>query len=170
MPRLRAFAAFLALAFMTPACSYVGSKLRPPAPSPTPDTLVSKLGTSMPLDKAVRHLAFRPFIPSQTQLMDVALISPLSDADTRKTIGIAFEYASAGQAMVLQEWPLGKVHLVLAGVELGATPCKPEKFKTDGMIWTTPRHLVMALQADGKIKPSRILTEARRLMIHGACS
>ncbi len=161
----------LALALTTPACSFFAKRAHAtPEPTPTPDTLVSKLGTSTPLAVAVRSISFRPYIPRRGQLMDVALISPLSDADKHNTIGIAFEYASGGQAMVLQEWPLRNVHLTLGDTELGASPCTLTKFKQDGVLWTTPGRLAMALQADGKIKPSRIMAEARRLMSHGACT
>lgn len=170
MRAVRAFLAVFALAVLTSACSFIGSRLHPaPTPSPTPDTLVSKLGTSVSLQRALRTISFRPYIPSRRQLVDVALISPLTGADTPKTIGIAFEYASGGQAMVLQEWPLAGARPALDAGPLSASPCVLTPFKSDGVLWTTPGRLMMALQADGKIKPSRISSEARRLMGHGGC-
>ncbi len=123
----------------------------------------------MPLAKAVQAVAFSPYIPAQGQLIDVALISPLSGADSRKSIGIAFEYASDGRAMVLQEWPQATALLKLGNADLTSNPCVPAPFKDRGLIWTTPGRLVMALQADGKTKPSSISVEARRLLSHGAC-
>ncbi len=128
------------------------------------------MGRSMPLGRAIRLISFRPYVPPSGKIVDVALISPLSGADTPQTLGIAFEYAAGGEAMVLQEWPQGGVRLTRGQQELGSTPCRPAKFKVAGLIWTTPHGLVMPLQGDGTIKPPRITLEARRLMSHGACS
>lgn len=112
---------------------------------------------------------FAPYIPAQGQLIDVAVISPLSGADSRKTIGIAFEYAADGRAMVLQEWPQAKAQLKVGSADLATSLCTPSPFKDGGLMWATPGHLVMALQADGKTKPSNVSVEARRLLSHGAC-
>jgi len=139
-----------------------------PEPSPTPDTLVSHRGISMPLQKAVRGISFRPFLPSH-QILDVALVAPLGGIDNRKNRGIAFEYASGGQLFVLSEWPVNDLHVDLGATELGASPCKPVKYADDGVLWTTPQHLVMTLIPDGKIKPSHLSAEARRLLSRGAC-
>lgn len=156
---------------MLPACSAIKERLHKstaPEPTPTPDTLVSHLGISTPLEKAVRGIGFRPFIPS-LQVLDVALIAPLTGEDVRANRGIAFEYVSQGQALVLSEWPMHS-QLQLGQQQLGANPCTPIKVKADALMWTTQRRLLMTLQPDGKVKPSRILSEARRLLRRGACS
>jgi hypothetical protein len=158
----------LALVLTAPACSRF-SRAKAPEPTPTPDTLVSHRGISMPLQKAVRGISFRPFLPSH-QILDVALIAPIGGLDNRKNRGIAFEYASAGQLLVLSEWPLNALHLDLGPAELGATPCAPTKYADDGVLWTTPKRLVMTLIPDGKVKPSRLSAEARRLLSRGACT
>jgi len=173
--RILAFAAVVALALTTPACSLVssitGRAHRTPEPSPTPDSLVSKRGVSMPLEQAVRGIAFHPYIPS-LQIIDVALIAPLGvrDKDERANRGIALEYAVSGHALVLSEWPLHTLHLTVGDTELAATPCTLTPFKPDGVMWSTPGRLLMTLQADGNIKPSRIFAEARRLLRRGACT
>jgi len=123
----------------------------------------------MPLQKAVRGIWFRPFLPSH-QILDVALVAPLGGTDNRKNRGIAFEYASGGQLLVLSEWPINDLHVDLVPTGLGASPCTPMKYANNGVLWTTPKHLVMTLIPDGKIKPSHLSAEARRLLSRGACS
>ncbi|MDP9018692.1 MAG: hypothetical protein M3N19_10270 [Candidatus Eremiobacteraeota bacterium] len=173
--RILAFAAVVALAFTTPACSVISSLTsrahRTPEPSPTPDSLVSKRGISMPLEAAIRGIAFHPYIPS-LQIVDVALIAPVGarDKDERANRGIAFEYAVNGHALALSEWPLHTTHLNVGDTELASTPCTLTPFKPDGVMWTTPGRLLMTLQADGNVKPPRIFAEARRLLRRGACT
>ena len=123
----------------------------------------------MPLQKAVRGISFRPFVPSH-EILDVALIAPLGGLDKPRNRGIAFEYASEGQLLVLSEWPLNNLNLNLGETQLAATPCVVTKTGPQGVLWTTPRRLVMTLKPDGKIKPSRLTSEARRLLTRGACS
>ena len=171
--RIRLVAALTLLAFMTPGCgllSRISFKKATPEPIPTPPSLISKLGVSTPFEKAVRGISFRPFVPSR-QLVDVALIAPLraKDDDNRHNRGIAFEYAASGHAMALSEWPLHGDHFSAGVAEIGGTPCEIAPFKADGVRWTTRGDLLMTLQADGKIKPSRVQAEARRLLQRGAC-
>ena len=165
--RILIVTALAALALTAGGCSRFSRNTAPVA-TPTPDSLVSKRGISMPFEKAVRGISFRPFVPSR-QLVDVALIAPLTGADVRANRGIAFEYAASGQALVLSEWPMHDVHLSLGPAELGATPCAITAYKADGVLWTTPHRVVMTLQPDGKVKPPRIFAEARRLLSRGAC-
>ena len=140
-----------------------------PAPVETPPPLASQRGVSMPFDNAVRRIAFRPFVPSR-QLVDVALIAPLTGDDVKANRGIAFEYASLGDALLLSEWPKPSRQLTAgAALDLGGAPCRPEKFKEDGVLWSTHRGVIMTLQPDGKIKPLRIMKEAQRLVRVGAC-
>ncbi|MFN2527269.1 MAG: hypothetical protein ABR584_00960 [Candidatus Baltobacteraceae bacterium] len=158
----------LVLVLTTPACSRFQRPKGLLEPSPTPDTLVSHRGISMPLPKAVRGISFRPFLPSH-QIVDVALVAPLGGKDNRKNRGIAFEYASGGQLLVLSEWPINDLRVDFGPTRLGASPCTLIKYADDGVLWTTPRHLVMTLIPDGKIKPSHLSAEARRLLSRGAC-
>jgi len=123
----------------------------------------------MPLQKAVRGISFRPFLPSH-QIVDVALVAPLGGKDNLKNRGIAFEYTSSGQLLVLLEWPINNLHIDFGPTRLSSSPCTPLKYADDGVLWSTPRHLVMTLIPDGKIKPSHLSAEARRLLSRGACS
>jgi len=155
---------------MTGGCSVFGAK---PQPSPTPETLVSKRGVSMPLEQAVREIAFRPYVPS-AQLLDVALQPPLSSEDVPlgkvgKARGIAFEYSSHGVAMVLSEWPRGALSMEYNGFSLEGNPCTLLKYAPDSVLWTTRNDLVMTLQPDGRVKPKTVIAEAHRLLHSGAC-
>ena len=127
----------------------------------------------MPLDEAVRKIAFRPFVPSH-QLLDVALQPPLSAEDVRldkvgKARGIAFEYSTNGVAMVLSEWPRGDLQMDFNGFSLTGEPCTVLKYAPDSVMWTTKNGMVMTLQPDGRVKPKRVVDEAHRLLHSGAC-
>jgi hypothetical protein len=122
----------------------------------------------MPLDRAVRQIAFRPVFPA-AKLIAIAAIPGLGNDDSRRTHGIAFEYARRGDALLLSEWPVQQFRIVVGPQDLNATPCRPQAFKADGYIWTTRKGLVMTLQPDGDVPPVRVETEARRLAAGGAC-
>ena len=132
-----------------------------PAPQATMPLLLDARGVRVPLESAVKQIAFRPFIPGP-QIAAVALIPPLGGEDRRESHGVAIEYASAGDALVLSEWPR-------LGFRVTSSPCAPVAFKPDGLLWTTRNGLVMTLQADGTVEASRIVREAHRLLVAGAC-
>lgn len=136
---------------------------RTPAPSPesTMPLLLDSRGVRVPLESALKQIAFRPFIPGP-QVAAVALVPPLGGEDRRESHGVAIEYANAGDALVLSEWPR-------LGFEVTGSPCAPVAYKPDGLLWTTRNGLVMTLQADGTVKPSRIVHEVHRLFQAGAC-
>lgn len=159
------------LAFMLPGCSAVKERLHrstAPEPTPTPDLLVAHLGISTPFEQAVRGIAFRPFLPAR-QVLDVALIAPLTGADTRANRGLALEYVVQGQALVLSQWPV-RAEVRLGQQDLAAAPCQIVAFDANTAMWSTRSRLLMTLRPDGKVKPSRIFAEARRLLRRGACS
>lgn len=169
--RILPLAALVLLAFTMPGCSVL--KTRPHSataaqPTPTPDTLASHLGVSTPFETAVRGIAFRPYLPAH-EFLDVALIAPLTGTDTRASRGIALEYVAAGQALVLSQWPM-PADLRLGQQEPAAIPCQVTAMKADTALWTTHGRVMMTLRPDGKVKPSRIFAEARRLLRRGACS
>lgn len=130
-------------------------------PQPAPTLLVQARGVTVPLTQAVRQIAFKPFIPG-AQIAAVALIPPLGGTDRRESHGIAIEYASAGDALVLSEWPR-------LGFDITRSPCAPVAYKSDGILWTTRNGQVMTLQPDGTVAPSRIVREVHRLFAAGAC-
>jgi hypothetical protein len=132
-----------------------------PAPQSTMTLLLDSRGVRVPLERAIEQIAFRPFVPGP-QIAAVALIPPLGGVDRRESHGVAIEYASAGDALVLSEWP--RLNFDVTG-----SPCAPVAYKPDGLIWSTRNGLVMTLQADGAVQPSRIVREAHRLLQAGAC-
>lgn len=169
--RILPAAALVVLAFTMPGCSALKARLHNATasqPTPTPDTLASHLGVSTPFEIAVRGIAFRPYLPAR-QFLEVALVAPLTGADTRANRGIALEYVAAGQALVLSEWPM-PANLRLGEQEPAAAPCQVTSMKADTAMWTTHGRMLMTLRPDGKVKPSRIFSEARRLLRRGACS
>ena len=159
--------AALALLFVT-ACSGASHGERQATPQPQPTLLAQSRGVVVPLSAAVRQIAFRPVIPG-AQIAAVALIPPLGGADSRKTHGLAIEYASGGNALLLSQWPRPGFALTVNGVDLTASPCAPVAYKTDGLLWATRNGLVMTLQPDGTAPPSRVAREAQQLIADGAC-
>ena len=122
----------------------------------------------MRLEDAVRRIGFRAFVPS-AQLAAIAVIPPLGGDDTRQDRGIAFEYDAEGDALLLSQWPEQHFQIVVGKNDLTRLTCAPVPFKADGFIWTTHSALVMTLQPDGKVAPTRVAREARRLIASGAC-
>lgn len=130
-------------------------------PKPAATLLIEARGITTPLRDAVKQIAFRPFIPGN-QIVSVALIPPLGGTDSLRSHGLAIEYASAGDALLLSEWPR-------AGFDVTRDPCAPVAYKADGYVWTTRNGLVMTLQPDGAVKPPRMRRELRRLFRAGVC-
>lgn len=142
------------------ACApHESSAQNTPAPAATP--LIDARGVSMPLRDAVKQIAFRPLLPG-SQIVSVALIPPLGGTDSLRSHGVAIEYANAGDALLLSEWPR-------MGFDITRSPCAPVAYRSDAFIWTTRNGLVMTLQPDGSVTPARVLREVRRLLQTGAC-
>lgn len=150
-----------------------------PAPTATPDgprtpdksatgLLLDQRGVAMPLEKAVREIAFRPFLPPE-RYTAVAVIPPLGNDDSPANRGIAFEYGPRGAATILSEWPRQNFRISVAGRDATATPCMPVPYSRNGVVWTTPHGLVMTLQPDGKTSVAAIAERARTLIARGAC-
>jgi hypothetical protein len=150
-----------------------------PAPTPGPDgprvpdasatgLLLDQRGVAMSLEKAVREIAFRPFLPP-VHYIAVAVIPPLGNDDLPANRGIAFEYGPRGAATILSEWPKQSFQISVAGRDASAAPCKPIAYSQNGVVWTTPHGLVMTLQPDGRTSAAAIAARARALIAHGAC-
>ena len=131
-------------------------------PAPAATTLIEARGVTVPLRDAVKQIAFRPLLPGN-QIVSVALIPPLGGTDSKRAHGVAIEYANAGDALLLSEWPR-------MGFAITRSPCAPVAYRSDAFIWTTRNGLVMTLQPDGPVSPSRVLREVRRLVRAGACN
>ena len=165
-----------AFALALAACSNASAPAPSPSQVPThrarPDAsatglLLDQRGVAMPLAKAVREIAFRPFFPP-VRYTAVAVIPPLGNDDLAANRGIAFEYGPRGS-----RHPLGVAQqtfrITIAGHDATATPCKPVRYSQNGVVWTTPHGLVMTLQPDGTTTAAAIATRARALIAHGAC-
>lgn len=161
--------AVLAFSVLSAGCAAKASGTADAAsPQPT-GLLAASRGVVMTLAGAVRHIGFAPFIPSP-QIAAVAVIPALSDAKDRAApVGLAIEYESRGDALLLSQWPRDGLTIDVGGSDLTARPCAPVAYKADGLLWTTRNGRVMTLQPDGAVEPSRIRREAGRLLHAGAC-
>lgn len=122
----------------------------------------------MPLQNAVREIAFRPYVPSGT-LLEVAVIPPLGGKDARESRGIAMEYAGVNEAMLLSQWPRRGFDVAVGGIDLTGRPCAPVAYKNDALLWTNRHGRVVTLQPDGIVPRAGMEREARRLIAAGAC-
>jgi hypothetical protein len=134
-----------------------------------PPMLIDDRGTAMPLEKAVGHIVFRPYMPSN-QILAYAVLPPLGDLDTDQHRGLGIEYVSNNHAMLLSQWPKQDFMIAFAhSVGQQLPPCTLAHYKADGAAWLTNGNVVMTLQPDGSVSPSVVDDEARRLMRAGAC-
>jgi hypothetical protein len=131
-----------------------------------PPLLIDGRGTTMPLEKAVTHIAFRPYVPAQA--IAFAVLPPLGDLDTNEHRGIGVEYQAGRNAMLLSEWPKQGFSIAFGHSGI-VSDCKPAHYSTTSVAWTTPGNLVMTLQPDGPVNASDVDREARRLIAAGAC-
>lgn len=163
--------ALLALLAVCTACGGKNAQTQTPQ-SPAPSAralLIESRGVVMPLADAVKTVRFVPFIPS-AQIISVAVIPPLSDsADRNARPGLAIEYESGGDALLLSQWLSGGLNISVGSENATSRPCAPIAYKADGLLWTTRDGRVMSLQPDGTVLASRIAREADRLLRAGAC-
>ena len=139
------------------------------APKATPPPmLIDERGTTMPLEKAVGHIIFRPYMPS-SQILAYAVLPPLGDLDTDAHRGLGIEYVSNGHALLLSQWPTQNFTIAFVGNGGHLEPCTLAHYKADGAAWVTRANVVMTLQPDGSVAPSVVDDEARRIMRAGAC-
>jgi hypothetical protein len=143
-----------------------GAKQAPPPSASAPPLLIDGRGTAMPLEQAVTHIAFRPYVPDQA--MAFAVLPPLGDLDTNEHRGIGVEYLAGHTAMLLSQWPKQRYPIEFghSGV---LVDCHPVHYSTTSVAWTTPGNLVMTLQPDGPADGAAVDREALRLIRAGAC-
>ena len=133
-----------------------------------PPALIDQRGTTMPFEKAITHISFKPYIPTD-QITAYAVLPPLGDIDNDAHRGVGIEYVVGGNSMFISQWPK-QGYTIAFGSEVGAVGnCKPVHYMTNGVAWVTPHDVVVTLQPDGNVAPSTIDTEARRLVRAGAC-
>jgi hypothetical protein len=159
--------ALLALLVVPAACG--GGQKAAEAQPTLPPMLIDDRGTTMPLDKAIGLIAYKPWIPPG-QVLKYAIIPPLGGEDTPQNDGFAVEYMSGSHAMLLSEWPKQNFTLTfMKAQDITFTPCTIVHYKSDGVAWTTGGKLAMTLQPDGTLAPRDIEAEAKRLIAAGAC-
>lgn len=148
------------------ALSACGGQKQAASDATPPPLLIDGRGTTMPLEQAVTHVNFRPYVPAQA--MAFAVLPPLGDTDTNEHRGIGVEYQTGRNAMLLSEWPKQgfSIQFGHSGI-LGN--CRPEHYSTTSVAWTTPGNLVMTLQPDGPVDAAEVNREAQRLIRAGAC-
>jgi hypothetical protein len=144
------------------------------APSPTPRSPLAHRGFVTDRATAEHAIAFRPFIPAG-ELEAVALEPPFHGAQVSANEGIAYAYRHAARTWILTEWPqnggsiaqfatLGEVQPRCGALHAVGGSTHPR-----GVVWTTPRGLVMSLLPDGTADRRTLVAEWRRLIRRGAC-
>jgi hypothetical protein len=138
-----------------------------------PPTALSKRGFDTDLPTAVRAIAFRPFMPDRP-VTEVALLPPFHGEDVSRNEGVGLAYRRAGRAWLLQEWPRNGGSLADFGRLTSFQGCADVHAvggneKPRGVVWTTPRGLVLSLTPDGSAEPPVIEAEFRRLVERGGC-
>ena len=148
------------------ALSACGGQKHPASDATAPPLLIDGRGTTMPLENAVTHISFRPYVPAQA--MAFAVLPPLGDADSDEHRGLGVEYQAGRNAMLLSEWPKQGFNIEFGRSGI-LSPCRPAHNSTTSVAWTTPGNLVMTLQPDGPVDAADVEREAQRLVKLGAC-
>jgi hypothetical protein len=147
----------------------------PATAQPQATTIVGRMGLQMS-EAAARHgVAFRPFAPPR-KIVAAALLPPFHGDDTRANRGIGFEYTDAsGRRYALAQWPAngGSVER-FAPLEPRDPGCADARTftrgtKPSGIVWSTPRGLIMTLQADGANDARTLEIEWSKLIRRGVC-
>jgi hypothetical protein len=150
------------------ACAHRAGTPAGPTDPPLRPLLIDGRGITMPLDKVVTKVDYRPWIPPGNVLA-YAVIPPLGNDDTPQHRGVAVEYQSGDQAMLLSEWPKQNFTLLFMRSDITFAPCMVVHYKADGVAWTTRGRLAMTLQPDGDVNSRAVDAEAQRLIAAGAC-
>ena len=148
-------------------CNCGGHKEAQPATTPPP-LLIDERGTTMPFEKAIVHVSFRPYVPS-AQILAYAVLPPLGGLDTDANRGLGIEYLAGNDAMLLSQWPKREFQVAFKRGELSAQPCEPAHYSPQAIAMVTQRNVVITLQPDGPVPPGRVDAEMRRLVRAGAC-
>jgi hypothetical protein len=147
----------------------------PATPAPQPTSIIERMGVTMTISAVRRAIAFRPFAPSR-RILGVALLPPFHGEDVRPNRGIGFEYADfAERRYALAEWPANGGTLAHFRALSPQEPDCPgahtfsRERKPNGIVWSTPRGLIMTLQADGANDARTLELEWSKLIRRGAC-
>lgn len=130
-----------------------------------PPLLIDERGATMPLEQAITHVTFRPFVPAQA--MAFAVLPPLGGLDSDANRGIGVEYLAGRDAMLLSEWPKQRFSIGFGHGTL--TNCDAVHYSNTNVAWSTPSNVLMTLQPDGNATTGAVDLEAKRLITAGAC-
>jgi len=122
----------------------------------------------MPLEQAIQHVAFRPYIPT-SQVLAFAVLPPLGGSDVDAHRGLGVEYLAGQDPMLLSEWPQQQFAIAFGRGRLALEPCTLEHYSAQGVAWTTRHRVVLTLQPDGNVPVSAVDREAGRLLRAGGC-
>jgi hypothetical protein len=142
--------------------------------TPPPSSPLAHHGFVTDAATAERAIAFRPFVPHDP-IDAVALEPPFHGAGVSANEGIAYAYRREARTWILSEWPASGGSITafaqLSGVaESGcALRVVGGTAHPRGVVWRTPRGLVMSLLPDGSADRRIIVAEWRRLVRSGAC-
>lgn len=166
------FAAAVLFGLASAAVSSAGADT--PAGQDAAGSAMSQRGTVIQRTTAERSVAFRPFVPDAAPT-EVALLPPFhGDAKVRANEGIGYAYGRRGQAWLLSEWPRNGGSLRAFARLRADGPCGDVHAvggttKPRGVVWSTPRGLVLSLTSDGTAEPATIVAEFQHLARRGAC-
>ncbi len=161
---MRKLFASLAVLLAVSACS-----AKHPDPQATlAPLLIDDKGITMPLEQAITHIGFRPYLPTRNYLR-LAVIPPLGGDDTNANRGFAVEYTRGSDSFLLSEWPRKNFDLAFGRFDPTLHPCQAFRYTSGGFVWATPRAEAMTLQAERGVLGSHVEAEAHRLLTTGAC-
>jgi hypothetical protein len=176
MQRTISLLALAALVAALTACGKSGgdaATASPPPATPSP-YLLGRRGVDTPEQDALLGIAFKPFVPTHRYVL-TALLAPYHGSDTRENRGIGYEYREGGRLYVLSQWPAnGRSAALFPNLKISEPNCTdvhafPGGAQSRGIVWSTPRGTVVALQSDGSSTALQLQAEWHRLVRRGAC-
>lgn len=166
-------AVLLAGAFLSAPLVVAAEPAAPPASSP-----LAHRGFVTDRATAERAIAFRPFVPflPDESPLEVALLPPFHGDQVSANEGIGYAYGRRGRTWILSEWPRnGGTLASFAAFPAASDPhcgdvhAAGGSARPRGIVWSTPRGIVLALTPDGGADPRAIVTEWHRLTRLGGC-
>jgi hypothetical protein len=145
------------------------------SPAPVKSSPLAHRGFVTDRASAERAIAFRPFLPDPSPL-EVALLPPFHGDQVSANEGIGYAYGREGRTWVLSEWPRNRGTLASFAAFPGANDphcanahAAGGSARPRGVVWSTPRGIVLALMPDGGADPRAIVREWHRLIHLGGC-
>lgn len=145
---------------------------------PRADSPLAHRGFVTDRTTAERAIAFRPFVPflPDESPLEVALLPPFHGDQVSPNEGIGYAYGRRGRTWILSEWPRNGGTLAsfaalpgATGAHCGDVHAIGGNTRPRGVVWSTPRGIVLSLTPDGDADPRAIVTEWHRLVRLGGC-